>query len=379
MRICVLTQYFYPHAGGSQEYIVQLCSHLRAIDPTIEVDVICYNTDKAAKTEEYKGLHVHRIDSLQVLPGQFAIPNYWQLIMLLKKLKKAHRYDFVNSHTRFFDNSWWAPLVAKFFNAQLILTDHCASHPGHPNPVVRAIAACLDVVILHTFLKAYKNITSVSQATADFLAGYGFNSEVVVAGVDSVFEKNTKGNALSKWAVLKDATVITFLGRMIPSKNPQVLLPVAQEITQLFPNTYFVFAGGGSELTRLQKHATQKIIFTGQLKREQAAELLHQTDIFVYPSLHHEGLPIGILEAGATGCAVLATDNGGTREVIEDGVTGFIIKPTKEAILEKIHYILKHPAVMKKLGATLQEKVHREFNWKKSAKNFLQYLLSLEK
>jgi glycosyltransferase involved in cell wall biosynthesis len=377
MRICVLTQYFYPHAGGSQEYIVQLYSHLQKIDPSVAVDVICYNTDNAPKVENYNGLTVYRVGCLQVLPGQFAIPNYLELFQLLRKLKQQHSYDFLNTHTRFFENSWWAPLAAQFLGAQSILTDHCATHPTHQNSFLQTCIQFFDTLLLKSIVHAYKHITVVSTTTQEFLAAYGHTSTVMVAGVDTVFNSKTE-KMLPDVKLPENAIVVSYLGRMIPSKNPALVVAAAQKITTAHPDVYFLFAGTGSELSKLQPAATKQIIFLGQLEHKAAAAVLKNTDIFVYPSQHHEGLPISILEAGASGCAVIATDNGGIKEVIIDGETGLFVTPTVADTIEKIEKLLGNAPQRHKLAAALQKKVAQTFSWQQTAQKFSDYLQSLK-
>lgn len=377
MRICVLTQYFYPHAGGSQEYIVQLYQELRQLDPGLEVDVICYNTENAPQTESYKGLNIHRVGCVEILPGQFAIPNYFELYQLLAKLKKQHRYDFVNTHTRFFENSWWAPWAARYLGAQLILTDHCATHPTHSNRFLQSIIGYIDLFILKTVLHAYTHITVVSQTTQEFLKKFGHEGRVFVAGVDEKFTKRATENK-NLVPLPPHSLCITYLGRMIKSKNPEALLKAAQTITVKYPQALVVFAGAGAELERLQSAHTDRIIFLGQLNRDQAVALLKKTDIFVYPSQHHEGLPISILEAAASGCAILATDNGGTKEIITDQKTGILITPTASDITEKLENLLNNPAQRKELGLGAQTKVFKDYQWHKTAQSFLQYLHSIQ-
>src|SRR3990167_7935855 len=115
MRILVTTPYFYPHSGGSQNYIANLYSTLVKKHPEVKVDIVCYNTDKVSIRERYKNLNVYRVGCQEILPGQFALPNYLELLDLIKRLKKINgRYDIVNSHTRFFDNYLWGPILAKY-------------------------------------------------------------------------------------------------------------------------------------------------------------------------------------------------------------------------------------------------------------------------
>lgn len=342
----------------------------------VSVDVICYNTDSAASYEKYDKINIYRIGCLEILPGQFAVPNYVELVLLLRKLKKEHgSYDFVNSHTRFFDNSWWAPLVAKYMSAQSILTDHCASHPVHHNQVIQLLVQKFDSVLASFVPQWYDHVVVVSKVTGQFLKKYGLHNsaDVIYAGVNTVFTENHVNDLGKILHLPKDAQVVTFLGRMIPSKNPELLLKAALDIPQTDKKIMFVFAGDGSEYDRLRSQSSENIVFLGKIDKTSAAALLQNTDILVHPSEHHEGLPISLLEAGISGCAVIASNAGATKEVIEDGVTGKIISDTQD-LTSTLVELLHDPKEQKRLGKNLKAKVKADFNWQKNSQEYYQLL-----
>ncbi len=73
-------------------------------------------------------------------------------------------------------------------------------------------------------------------------------------------------------------------------------------------------------------------------------DLLKQSDLFVLPSLW-EGLPTVIIESMSQGVPVLATDIPGTREMIVDGKTGWLVEPKDPPSLAKVMiWVLKNPA-----------------------------------
>ena len=87
------------------------------------------------------------------------------------------------------------------------------------------------------------------------------------------------------------------------------------------------------------------------------------TDIFVNPS-YSEGLPTSVLEACAAGCAVVATDVGGTDEIIFDGSTGFLVKPgDQQGLTDKINYLLENKPVRDTFGKNAKTHVMDNFSW----------------
>jgi glycosyltransferase involved in cell wall biosynthesis len=298
---------------------------------------------------------------------------------VLAKLKKLRgEYDIVNSHTRFFDNSWWAPLVAKYMGAASLLTDHCASHPVHHNPVLNFFVQVSDSVFASVVPKMYNKVVVISKTTGKFLKAHGLqaNTEVIYAGVDSVFSSKNKPIDIPL-DIPKGYQVVTFLGRMIPSKNPRALVTAANQILKTNKKIVFIFAGDGSEYDRLKKSESENIYFLGKISKKSASALLQETTVFVHPSVHHEGLPISLLEAGMAGCAVLASNAGATQEIIIENVTGKIITDIQN-IAPDIQQLLDDPALRKQLGNNLKLKVSTECNWPSSAKKYYSVLQNIK-
>lgn len=377
MRILVITPYFYPHIGGSQQYILELYSRLVSADPKLHVDVLCYNTDHAALVERYRGLTIYRVPAVQILPSQFALPNYWQVYRLLKKLKDKHgNYDIVNSHTRFFDNSWWAPMAAKYLGAKSVLTDHCAEHPYHNSRLVRFITYTIDSLWVPVFVNMYNQVTVVSKATKDFLKSLtGVSGEVMYPGIDPELFHSEQNNTSRKVPRLdrtfKQADVlITFVGRMIPAKGVALFVKAAQRLSQIYPHVYFLLAGDGPLMSTLKKNASDKIYFLGQLSHDEIGELLNVSNICVHPSSHHEGFPLVVTEAGASGCAVIATNQGGTNEIIVNGETGLIIEPTEKSIEQKLSQLIENPTLRRRVAHNLHLLVTKKLHWPTLIKHF---------
>ncbi len=385
MRVLLISSYFYPHQGGSQQYMEELYHNLMKIDSTVAVDVICYNTDKTKKVERYRGFTIYRIPCIQILPGQFALPNYFSLIWTIFKLSQKHSYNIVHSNTRFFDHSWWVPIVAKFLGSKAVLTDHCASHPIHPSQFLTFVIKLLDKFMTFITSRFYDLIMVTNNSTKDFVQSIGMNNPVVLyGGVDTEFFNPKKQDGIRLIPKIAKRfsdkeIVITFLGRMIETKGPHLLMESAKILVKQFHNIYFVFAGNGEMYKKLNNDVRLKNVYlTGSLNKKDVAKLLANTDIFVHPSIHHEGFPNAILEAGASGCAVIATDMGGTREIIEKGKTGILVVPDKDKLNKAIVELINNRKKMQNLGKNIRIKIVENYDWKKIScefKNILNNLL----
>ena len=117
-------------------------------------------------------------------------------------------------------------------------------------------------------------------------------------------------------------------GRFFPVKDYPFLVEVAAEINRYAKDVRFELAGEGPEFERvterIQRYGLQDIF---RLKgfMESMSEFYNGLDLYINTSLH-EGFPMSVLEAMSHGLPVVAPKEGGIKEVVTDGVQGFLIE-----------------------------------------------------
>lgn len=121
---------------------------------------------------------------------------------------------------------------------------------------------------------------------------------------------------------------IGFIGRLSEEKGLETLIQAMPVVRAAAPGSRLLIAGTGPMETRLKSMVRSAgldgcISFVGFCSN--AFEFMKGLDIFVLPS-RTEGCPIVVLEAMAMGVPVVATDVGGTPELVEDNVTGLLVK-----------------------------------------------------
>ncbi|RJR16012.1 glycosyltransferase family 1 protein [Candidatus Microgenomates bacterium] len=386
MRILLITSFFYPHIGGSQRYMEELYAKLIASHSDTHVDVLAYNTDQAPKQETYKGLTIYRIPCWQIIPDRFNLPNPFALFVQLFKLAR-HKYDFVHTHLRFFDTTWWTWIYARLIGAKSIFTEHVATTPVHQSKLVEIVTAIVDATVARWTISKYNLITVTSQATQKFLQqkmGVKKPVTVVYGGVDTQFFNGTKKQSQSipqsKKQIKSGDIIVSFVGRLIWTKGVTYVYEAIKKMHQHLPeNVYFILAGGGELEESIKQQVSKdklsdRVYLTGTLSTLQVKEVLSNTDIVVHPSHHNEGFPNVLLEAGAAECMVIATDNAGTNELITDKKTGLLI-PQKDpqSIIDTILWGLEHKQAIRNMAKVLQKKVVQEFDWKQISEEY--YLL----
>ena len=379
IRILLVLPFFYPHRGGSQKYAEELYAIVMERHPNIKVDVLCYNTDRVSKYEEYRGYRIYRIGCWNILPTRFALPYFWEIIPMLFKLSK-NKYDFVNTHIRFFDPTWWLWIYAKLIGAKSIFTGHVATHPVHQSKIVEKIAKFADLTFAKFSLKFYDYITFTNKTAQKFFSeklGVKKDSYLIYGGINTDFfhpgEKTDRILPKLDLAISDEKVVITYVGRFIWTKGIMYILEAAKSI--LGKENYrekikFVLAGPGELEQEIRKeidenHLGDNITLTGDLNYSQVRNLLSITDIFVNPSHHNEGFPNTVLEAGSSGCYVIATDNAGTWEVVRNGETGQLVPQRNAEELEKaIIWAIENKTETEKIAINFRNFLVKEFDWR---------------
>ena len=166
--------------------------------------------------------------------------------------------------------------------------------------------------------------------------------------------QNTRGAVRAKLGLPADARVAGMVARLAPQKGVGIFVRAAMEALRARPETIFVLVGGGPledevrERLQALNVAPEKFRMLGH--REDAEELYPAFDVLVLSSLY-EGLPYVLLEAMVRGVPVVATDVLGSRDVVEDGVTGLLARINDPAdIAAKIVALLDDPEKLKRFG-----------------------------
>jgi glycosyltransferase involved in cell wall biosynthesis len=106
--------------------------------------------------------------------------------------------------------------------------------------------------------------------------------------------------------------------------------------------------------------------------QQRVPELMRAFDIFALTS-RIEGVPTTVMEAMATGLPVVTTDVGAVREVVAEGITGFVVRPADpQAIADAILRLIRDPSLRKSLGESGRERVLSRFSIDACAKAHLE-------
>lgn len=200
---------------------------------------------------------------------------------------------------------------------------------------------------------------------------------------NNAIEKNKFKEELG---IRKKNIVVGIIASMFPQKAHEIFIKAAKRVLSSVPETRFLIIGDGPRRTELEKlvsnmHLQKEIYFLGV--RDDVPKLMKSIEILALSS-NWEGFPITILEAMASGVPVVATDVGGNREAITNGITGFLVpKGDYIALAEKIIELATDKKKRMDIGAAgkkkLLEKFTSEIMVRRTEKLYLSAIASLKK
>jgi len=128
--------------------------------------------------------------------------------------------------------------------------------------------------------------------------------------------------------------------RLAPEKDVPLLVAAADLALRERPDILFLIYGDGPERERLQLTVlslglAERVVFAGVCRKDDLGEAMASVDLVVLSSIA-EGLPVSLLEAMAYAKPVVATAVGGIPEVVEDGVTGFLVARSPRDLADAI-------------------------------------------
>ncbi|MEM9907985.1 MAG: glycosyltransferase family 4 protein [Cyanobacteria bacterium P01_D01_bin.44] len=174
---------------------------------------------------------------------------------------------------------------------------------------------------------------------------------------------------------------LLFVGRLAAVKGLPILLEGLRILKQAFPNIILTLVGDGPDRTMLESQTAQlglgeHVRFVGYKSQAEVRQYLQETDVFVLPSFA-EGVPVCLMESMASGVPVIATAIAGVSELVEDGVSGYVIPPGNANLLaERIEALLRNPQLRETFGLAGRSKVTKEFNLSAEARRFCLVLTS---
>jgi glycosyltransferase involved in cell wall biosynthesis len=184
----------------------------------------------------------------------------------------------------------------------------------------------------------------------------------------------------------EDEFVVGYCGRLSPVKGIDAILKAMKLLSEQNNKVRLLVIGGGGEGLGGDTYEKQartllgdRVVMTGWVKPEQVPFYWQAADVAVQPSLA-EGGPLGTMESAACGLPVVASRTGGLQDMVDDGVTGFLIKPGDAAELrQKIKVLMENPRLRGEMGTASRNYIMKNFSWDEITEKYVKLYTSLMK
>ena len=374
MRILFLN-YEYPPLGGgaanANKYILQEYSRIADLN----VDLITSSIDKEYHLEEIgNNIKIHRIpigkneSNLHYQSAKEILAYLWRAYWFSRKLVKKNNYTL--SHSFFTVPCGFISLILKWnYKIPYVVSLRGSDVPGYSNRFI-----FLDKFIKPVTRLIWKNSSAVianSQGLRELALKTNSKQEigVIYNGIDIAdFAPDYGKRPAEKLIVTLGASRIT------TRKGIEYLIKAFKKLVPKYPNVYLKAMGDGDEKSNLENLTkelglAENIEFIGRIPREKTTPFYQEASIFVLPSLN-EGMSNAMLEALSAGLPLLATDTGGTKEIVEEGKNGFIIKmKDSDDIADKMEILIKNEELRIKMGIESRKKAEK-MSWENVAKDY---------
>jgi glycosyltransferase involved in cell wall biosynthesis len=307
--------------GGSERKIVRLANRLK--DEGVNVTLACLNGPYTIAHILRRDVPCTRLDR----KGKFSFAALWRMRQLLQRERPA-------------------TVLAVNLYASLYVALATLLMPRRPRIV--ALVNTSTFFGAHLWKRTYQAVLARfdltvhgSDAQRHFWMkpnSHAWNkSTVVYNGVDSehfeitgAFEAGKRLRA--SLGVKPESLLIGTVGMCRPEKNQAVLLTMMRSLRVSRVDAHLVIAGEGPLLESLKQRAValevaDRVHFIGAV--EDVRPVLAALDVFVLPSVAVESFSNAALEAMSMGRPVILSDIGGAREMISDGVEGYVVSPTE--------------------------------------------------
>ncbi len=295
----------------------------------------------------------------------FDIIAFLKLFFIFKK----NKYQIVHTHSA--KAGIIGRISAKLANPKTIVIHTIHGLPFHPyqNKILNFIYILAEK-IAYIFTDHFICVGNVMKEKS-IKAGIGKEKDytVIYSGfeIEPYLECARKREILrEKYGIKKNEKIIGMIGRLFYLKGQNYLMEAFKDISQKFPEAKLLLVGDGILREELENYAKKnniyhKVIFTGLVPPEKIPEYVAIMDILVHTSLR-EGLPKAVAQGFAGGKPVVAFDIDGTKEVVINGKTGFIVPPENvELLKEKLIFLLENSEIAGKMGIEGQELIKKLF------------------
>ncbi|TWT50691.1 putative glycosyltransferase EpsD [Rubripirellula amarantea] len=268
-------------------------------------------------------------------------------------------------HTYLFAANSFGRMAALMANVKTIIASERCVDPWKTN---------WQFIIDRWLAKRSAAITTNSNGVKDFYQQRGIPGDLFkvipngIASAGSVESFASRSEICERLQVDPARKLIVAVGRLWPQKRYRDLIWAAELVATLRNDTTLVIIGDGPQSNELMRYRDsvsipQHVRFAGH--RDDVAEILQHADVFWIGS-EYEGQSNSLIEAMQAGVPVVTSDIAGNRDLVVDGVTGFLVELGDTAdFARQTHAILGSAELARSMSDAARERIDREFTIEK--------------
>ena len=388
MKICVVSQSFYPYIGGVTRYLQALGKKL--LSRGDEMVVVHLKTPDMAEYEVVDGVRVYRMSDLE--GEQDSIDGYFKFKELIIDVTHGRRtepledrfshgyYEYLGFNLNMYEKVRQVYEIEKF--------DVLHVHDFQVMPLAFLLRGDVHVPAIFTWHIPFT--TDTPSEWREFLVRYmryydkvifstdEFMRTAIESGLDAdkaakinpfidtdEFVTSGENDFRDKFNIPPGDNIVLCVSRIDPRKGQEYLIKAMAEVIKKHPCTTCIFIGNGS-LTKkfigrtnrleeleamVEEHGLKgRVKFLGKVSQEDLLKAYDACDMLVQPSIQ-EGFGLVISEAMCFAKPVIGSNVGGIPEQVADGTNGFLFKAGDHLELaEHICTLIEDPGLRKKMG-----------------------------
>ncbi|XP_057669526.1 phosphatidylinositol N-acetylglucosaminyltransferase subunit A isoform X1 [Diorhabda carinulata] len=313
LRICMVSDFFFPNMGGVEEHIYNLSQCLLLKGHKVIILTHSYE-DRVGVRYMTSGLKVYYLP-IKVFYNQCILPSMVSNVALIRYILLREKIDIIHGHSAFSALAHEALLIGNLLGMKTVFTDHslfgfadasavitnkfiqitlsdcnhciCVSHTGKENTVLRAKVESQRVSVIPNAVDTYSFTPDSNQRS-------------------------------------KDKITVVVVSRLVYRKGVDLTAQIIGDLCDKHKEVCFLIAGDGPkrwllEEIRERRGLQDRVTLLGSLEHSQVRNVLVKGDIFLNTSLT-EAYCMAIVEAASCGLKVVSTRVGGIPEVLPDSL-----------------------------------------------------------
>lgn len=324
--------------GGMERWVERLLEHLPR--ERFRVSLLCPYEGRFSATMRALGAEV------------FCVPMpedpTWSAVQMVQALVRSSGVDLLHAHLP--NAHALAGLVSRLCDLPLLSTIHGRQITLLDLEVHRAVHSHLSVVCRHSYYHALGIGVDMRRLSCE------------PNGVDTrCFQPGPRPSAglRARLGLSQEAPLVGFVGRLSPEKGPEQFLRAVSLLQEGLPDaTRFVMVGEGPMKAQLEAERARlglgaRVQLAGHW--DDMAGLYHELDLLVCTS-HSEAMPLALMEAMASGLPVVATRVGGIPEIVQHGLSGWLVAARDiEDIAGRVRQMLTQAELRQHMGAAARQ------------------------